>query len=97
MQPSTPDESEAVHLASLKNILPWEDPRGTVAFQPMRAIALIAPVIVCSTAGGWSTSLHNEHPLYYRTDFSGDSYTCPETLLLHIPRKQIGLQANCVF
>lgn len=73
MQPSTPDESEAVHLASLKNILPWEDPQGTVAFQSMRAIASIAPVIVCSTAGGCSTSLHNEHPLHYKTDFSGDS------------------------
>lgn len=61
MQPSTPDENEAVHLASLKNIPPWEDPQGTVAFQPMRATALIAQVIDCSTAGGCSASLHNEH------------------------------------
>lgn len=38
MQPSTPDEREAVHLASLKqkkqkkNTFPQEDPLGTVAF-----------------------------------------------------------------
>lgn len=59
MQPSTPDEREAVHLASLKGILPWEA-QGTVAFQSMLAATLIVQVIDLSSAGGYYLSLHNE-------------------------------------
>lgn len=55
----TPDESEAVHLASLETLLPWEA-QGTVAFQPMWAAALIVRVIDRSTAGGCCPCLHNE-------------------------------------
>lgn len=59
MQPSTPDESEAVHLASLKTSSHGKC-KGTVGFQPMWLAALIAQVIDRSTAGGCSPSLHNE-------------------------------------
>lgn len=85
VQPSTPDEREAVHLASLKktkNTFPQEDPLGTVAFQPTWPTALLVGVIGSSAAGGCSAiaSVMNiegheacQYPLHKKTDFSGDS------------------------